>query len=113
MQEVHTLPIQETTITTYRGHTAPVNAVAWSTSERHEAAHYGSRIASGSDDGTVQIWDAMTGRKISTHRDHSGGVSTIAWSPGGKWIASARVDGIVSRWTPATSAKGCTHNTPL
>src|SRR6266481_5754164 len=102
MQEVHTLPIQETTITTYRGHTAPVNAVAWSTSERHEAAHYGSRIASGSDDGTVQIWDAMTGRKISTHRDHSGGVSTIAWAPDGKWIASAGIDGTVQVWDATT-----------
>ena len=109
MQEVHTLPIQETTITTYRGHTAPVNAVAWSTSERHEAAHYGSRIASGSDDGTVQIWDAMTGRKISTHRDHSGGVSTIAWAPDGKWIASAGIDGMVRVWTADSMRKVCTY----
>jgi len=109
MQEVQALPIQETTITTYRGHTAPVNAVAWSASDRHAAVHYRSHIASGSDDGTVQIWDAMTGRKISTYRDHSGGVSTIAWSPDGNWIASASTDGMVRVWAADSMRKVCTY----
>jgi WD40 repeat protein len=109
LQEVHILPIQETTITTYHGHSAAANAVAWSTSERPKAAHYRSRIASGSDDGTVQIWDAMTGRKISTYRDHSCEVSTLAWSPGGKWIASAAIDGMVHIWAPDNMRKISTY----
>src|SRR5689334_4095672 len=37
----------------YRGHTAGVNAVAWSPD--------GVNIASASDDGTVQVWNAQTG----------------------------------------------------
>lgn len=109
LEEVNVLPLQETSITIYRGHAAPVNAVAWSPGNRHEAAHYQSRIASGSDDGTVQIWDAMTGRKISTHRGHSGGVSAIAWSPDRKWIASAGIDCTVQVWAADTMRKVCTY----
>ncbi len=110
MQGVNILPLQETTITTYRGHSAPVNAVAWSPSDRQEAAHYRSHLASGSEDGTVQIWDAMTRRKISTYRGHSGGVSAIAWSPDGKWLASAGIDCTVQVWATATMRKVCTYN---
>ncbi len=105
MQEVNVLPLQETTITVYRGHAAPVNSVAWSPDNRHETARYLSLIASGGDDGTVQIWDAMTGRKISTYRGHSGGVSAIAWSPDGKWIASASIDCTVQVWEANTLRK--------
>jgi len=108
-QEVSILPLQETTITTYRGHAAPVNAVAWSPSDRHEAAHYRSRIASGGDDGTVQIWDAIAGRKITTYRGHTGGVSAIAWSPNGKWIASAGIDCTVQVWAADNMRKVCTY----
>src|SRR6266571_7834066 len=61
---MNVLPIQETTITTYRGHTAAVKAVAWEPHELHPATFYRSRIASASDDGTIQIWEAETGRKI-------------------------------------------------
>ena len=97
--EVDVLPLQETTITTYSGHAAPVYTVAWSPSDRYDAAHYRSRIASAGDDGTVQIWDAMTGRKASTYRGHAGGISALAWSPDGKLIASSGMDGTVQVWT--------------
>src|SRR5438046_1671194 len=83
LQEVNILPLQETTLTIYRRHAAPVNAVAWPPGERHEAAHYRSHIASAGDDGTVQIWDAMTGRNIRTYRGHSGGVITVVCSTEG------------------------------
>ncbi len=109
LQEVNVLPLQEATITTYRGHAGPVNAVAWSPSDSYDATHYRSRIASASDDGTVQIWDAMTGRKASTYRGHSGGVSAITWSPDGKWIASAGKDGTVQVWAADSMRKVSTY----
>jgi WD40 repeat protein len=109
IQQVNVLSLQETTITIYRGHAAPVNAVAWSPSDRHETTYYRSQIASASEDGTVQIWDAMTGRKVSTYRGHSGGVSAIAWSPDGKWIASAGMDGAVQIWAADSMRKVGTY----
>jgi serine/threonine protein kinase len=48
MQSVNSLPLQEATITIYRGHVAPVNALAWSPSNRHEATYYRSHIATAS-----------------------------------------------------------------
>jgi WD40 repeat protein len=45
-----------TTLYIYRGHTNYVFGVAWSPD--------GERIASASFDGTVQVWDAMTGNSL-------------------------------------------------
>jgi serine/threonine protein kinase len=109
IQEVNVLSLQETTITTYRGHTAPVNAVSWSPGDRHEMTYYRSQIASASDDGTVQIWDAMHGRKVSTYRGHSCGVSAFAWSPDGQWLASAGMDGTVQVWVTDSMRKVSTY----
>ena len=58
---------------TYRGHTDVVNAVAWSPD--------GKRLASGSDDRSVQVWDAHSGGNVTVHRDHTDGVTAVAWSP--------------------------------
>jgi serine/threonine protein kinase len=69
-----------TTLLTYRGHSLGLNAVAWSPD--------GKRIASGSYDKTVQIWDATTGHTLYTYDGHSDPVFAVAWSPDGKRIAS-------------------------
>src|SRR5205807_97475 len=76
------LPIG-TTLYTYRGHSGVVWSVAWSLDSK--------RIASGSFDGTVQVWDAADGSNVYTYRGHSSLVDTIAWSPDGKRIASGGV----------------------
>lgn len=48
---------------TYRQHTAAVNMVAWAPSNYHVGNEYvsGATLASGSDDKTVQVWDAPNG----------------------------------------------------
>ncbi len=73
------------TLYTYTGHSDSVSAVAWSPD--------GKRIASGSADKTVQVWDAANGGHVFTYTGHSGtgkfgGVSAVAWSPNGQRIAS-------------------------
>ena len=73
-----------TLLYTYRGHSAGVTAIAWSPE--------GRRIASGSEDHTVQVWNTTTGELLYTYRGHSGKVKTVAWSPDGRRIASGGAD---------------------
>ena len=79
---------------TYRGHTQYVSSVAWSPD--------GTRIASASGDGTVQVWDAYTGKHVLIYRGHKGDVLSVAWSPNGQEIASAGLDSTVQVWNAAT-----------
>ena len=65
-------------------------AAAWSPN--------GKRIASGNDDGTVQVWDALTGTHVFTYRGHPKVINTLAWSPDSKRIASGSDDKTVQVW---------------
>jgi WD40 repeat protein len=79
-------------LATYHGHTDAVFAVAWSPD--------GKRIASGSKDGTIQVWNATTGQHLMTYANSGSMGSTdftkagpspwnaVTWSPDGKRIAS-------------------------
>src|SRR5215472_6274632 len=79
---------------TYQGHSGYVSAVAWSPD--------GKRIASGSGDHTVQVWDASEGSHVYVYRGHNSDVSALAWSPDGKYIVSAGLDNTVQVWEAAT-----------
>jgi WD40 repeat protein len=79
---------------TYAGHAESIQALAWSPD--------GKFIASASDDATVQVLNATTGRTIFTYRGHRLGVKTVAWSPDGKRIASGSEDKTVQVWNAAT-----------
>jgi eukaryotic-like serine/threonine-protein kinase len=87
------LPIG-TTFYTYRGHSSKIRVLAWSPS--------GKRIASGSDDYTVQVWDASTGGNALIYRGHSWYVEGVAWSPDSSRIASGSADTTVQIWNPNT-----------
>jgi len=90
-----------TCIAIQRGYAAPVRTVAWSPD--------GTCMASGSEDGVVQVWRVEdggdpTGRKVAMYAIHSGYVYAIAWSPDGMRIASAGHDKMVQVWNVETSA---------
>jgi eukaryotic-like serine/threonine-protein kinase len=67
-----------------------VTSVAWSPDS--------TRIASGSLDDTVQVWDATTGTLKLTYRGHLNNVNSVAWSPDGTRIASGGNDKTVQVW---------------
>jgi WD40 repeat protein len=64
-----------------KGHTLGVTSVAFSPD--------GKRIASGSWDNTLKVWDAASGQETLTLNGHTGAVMSVAFSPDGKRIATS------------------------
>jgi WD40 repeat protein len=58
----------------------------------------GSLIASGSDDGTVWIWNARSLKKVTRLTGHKSLVSSVAFFPDGTRIASASFDCTMCMW---------------
>ncbi|KAF2744081.1 F-box/WD repeat-containing protein pof1 [Sporormia fimetaria CBS 119925] len=61
-----------------------------------------SRMASGSGDKTVRIWDCDTGTPVHTLKGHSKWVLAVAYSPDGALLASGGYDNEVRIWDPNT-----------
>jgi sugar lactone lactonase YvrE len=79
---------------TYQGHQAQVNALAWSPDSR--------LLVTGSQDNTVQIWEALKGEQRVTFRGHTDSVNVVTWSPDGRLVASAGCDKVVYVWRAET-----------
>ena len=62
----------------------------------------GSWLASGSDDGTVRIWDVATGQEGAVLEGHTDMVRALAVAPDASWLASGSDDGTVRIWDVAT-----------
>ncbi|KAJ7213360.1 hypothetical protein C8J57DRAFT_1602078, partial [Mycena rebaudengoi] len=78
------------------GHSDGVNSVTFSPD--------GTRIVSGSDDKTVQIWDATTGTEVTKMEGHSYIVKSVAFSPDGTRVVSGSSDNSVRIWDATTGA---------
>ena len=79
---------------TLHGHTGKVIRIAVSPD--------GKRIASGSADKTVKVWETTTGAEIMTLRGHEAPVGGLAFSADGQYIASGSVDKTIKIWNSET-----------
>ncbi|RYP50627.1 hypothetical protein DL768_003909 [Monosporascus sp. mg162] len=75
---------------TLEGHGDSVTSVAFSPDS--------SRIASGSRDHTIKIWDAKSGKELRTLESHGDSVTSVAFSPDGSHIVSGSGDDTVKIW---------------
>ena len=75
----------------FTGHKYTVSSVAFSPD--------GKRVASGSHDHTICVWDVETGAVISgPFEGHSSAVRSVAFSPDGKRVASGSHDNTIRVW---------------
>ncbi len=79
------------------GHEGPVSAAGFSPD--------GAHIVSGSEDGTVRVWDLARREERLVLRGHQGPVHAAAFSPDGARIVSGSEDGTVRLWNAATGAE--------
>ncbi len=75
---------------TFEGHVDGALGVAFSAN--------GGRVAIGSGDGKVRVWDSARGTLLKILQGHTHAVSAVTFSPDGRWLASVGLDGGVRLW---------------
>jgi len=76
-----------------RGHSSGVNTVVFSPDS--------TLLASGGDDGTIRLWDLVTGKE-SRLGDRLGKITALAFAPDGRSLASVGEDRILRFWDMKT-----------
>ena len=86
------------------GLTAPVWGLAFSPDGRRLAAAVGDYDAMGQSlPGEVVVWDLDRGHLLHRLRGHRYVVRCVAFSPDGRWLASADTRGVVTIWAPTAA----------
>ena len=79
---------------TLRGHASDVNSVDFSPE--------GDKLASGSDDKTIKVWDVNSKEEILTLQGHSGWIWDVTFSPDGQTLATTSYDETIKLWNLST-----------
>jgi WD40 repeat protein len=77
-------------LTIYKGHTAPVTAIAFSP--------HGDRIASESTDASLKLWDAGTAKEIRSLKGTRSVHAGLTFSPDGKYLLTSCAERSVQVW---------------
>jgi hypothetical protein len=80
-----------------RGHNDRVDSVAFDPD--------GRRIVTGSDDGTVRVWDTQSGVELACLRGHTRLVHSVAFDPDGRRLVSWSWDNTVRVWDAQSGAE--------
>ncbi len=75
---------------TFTGHLNSINCIAISPN--------GKILASGSEDGTLKLWNWPKRKYICTIEEHQAGVKAVAFSPDGKLLVSGSADHTINVW---------------
>jgi len=61
---------------------------------------------------TILLWDVPQGKRIGEWGEHEGGVSALAFSPNGRWLASGDAAGVVQLWRVPDRSRLSTFKLP-
>lgn len=85
-----------------------VKAIATHTYQDRRSTYQGiapadstQRVITGLSNGQIEIWDRLTGKRVSQLTGHADSVSALAASTDGVWLVSGALDGL-SVWRPDT-----------
>ena len=73
-----------------KGPALEINALATSPDSRY--------VATANKEGTIMIFDIITGQRVVTAEGHTGWVRTVAFSPDGNYLYSGAEDKVVKVW---------------
>ena len=93
-------PGKEKELDLIASHTQPIQSIAYSPDA--------ITIASGGSDGTVKLWNAVTGELQKTLKGHAGAIYSIAYSPDGKTLATGSRDETARLWDAHTGTHKAT-----
>ncbi len=66
-------------------------------------------LASGSDDGTLKVWNVDTGKELLTIHGHTGSVKALKMSEDGKMLYSCSSDGVIRMWNFEKNTEQLVH----